>query len=217
MQIRSFQRDGDEGDWHATIIQQHFCSRGQRLRALFLMLSGGLLCAPLLMIATDAPALDHAARLLVEASASSLALLLMAVMGSAAIASGLHTLLRPALRDRQIEISAGTVSVNERIGRAQRRWHEPLAAYRGVRHRVITTSSGPAHNLVLEHPMRDRSVVIANAPHLAAGAIATASKVLNLPVLSEAHTKTPILSKGPMPFWSGLKAQHQRLERSAGI
>jgi hypothetical protein len=65
---------------------------------------------------------------------------------------------------RIIFIDAETVHVTESTAFGSRSWTEPLKAYRGLVHHVRASLSGIRHELILVHPKRDRSVLVAIAP-----------------------------------------------------
>lgn len=67
-------------------------------------------------------------------------------------------------RRRTVDIDERGVTVVEHTLIGSRRWHEPLRSYRGVAHHVRTSLSGVRHELILAHPERDRTVLVAIAP-----------------------------------------------------
>ncbi len=67
---------------------------------------------------------------------------------------------------RVLTIDATTVIVDETNLFGRRRWSEPLASYRGLTHHVRSSLSGLRHELVLVHPDRARSLLVAAAEHM---------------------------------------------------
>ena len=70
-------------------------------------------------------------------------------------------LVSRAVHSGEIEIDDRLVRVSETGYLTRRSFAEPLAAYRGIAHRIRTTLSGVEHELVLVHPDARRDVVIA--------------------------------------------------------
>lgn len=65
---------------------------------------------------------------------------------------------------RMVEIDPTTVTLTERTRFATRTWQVPLASYAGVAHHVRASLSGTRHELILVHPERAKSVLLALSP-----------------------------------------------------
>lgn len=68
-------------------------------------------------------------------------------------------------RRRIIVIDLQEVSVTDKGMFKTRTWRRPLASYVGLAHHVRTTHSRLRHELILAHPCRKDSVLLALAPH----------------------------------------------------
>jgi hypothetical protein len=69
-------------------------------------------------------------------------------------------------RMRTVKIDAGALEVSDTGLFKHHTWHEPVAAFSGIAHHIRTSLSGVRHELVLVHPDRDKSVLLAIAPRL---------------------------------------------------
>ncbi len=69
-------------------------------------------------------------------------------------------------RSRSVRIGDGRVRVIEEGLFGCRIWEEPVARYTGLAHHVRTSLSGTRHELILTHPDRERSILIAAAPNI---------------------------------------------------
>jgi hypothetical protein len=78
----------------------------------------------------------------------------------------IYRLLDTLTRSRVIEIASGRVSVADRsFGRASV-WSAPVADFLGLAPYLRASLSGVRHELILVHPDRERSVLVAMAPRL---------------------------------------------------
>jgi hypothetical protein len=78
----------------------------------------------------------------------------------------IYRLIDTLTRSRSIEISDGRVTVVDRAFGRQTSWSAPLGDFLGVAPYLRASHSGVRHELILVHPDRRRSVVIAMAPRL---------------------------------------------------
>jgi hypothetical protein len=67
---------------------------------------------------------------------------------------------------RTVEIDATAVKVTERGRLRARSWLAPLASYTGVAHHLRASLSGTRHELILVHPERAKSVLLALADRM---------------------------------------------------
>lgn len=81
---------------------------------------------------------------------------------------------------RFIEIDRRTVTVIEKNLVRTTTWVEPLSAYSGIAHNVRASLSGVRHELVLVHPDRERSVLVAMAPRLTQAEIDAVTRAFGL-------------------------------------
>ncbi|MCU0955410.1 MAG: hypothetical protein MUC37_12580 [Hyphomicrobium sp.] len=78
----------------------------------------------------------------------------------------IYRLLDALTRSRSIEIAGGRVSVADRAFGKVSSWDAPLTEFLGVAPFLRATHSGVRHELILVHPERQRSLLIAMAPRL---------------------------------------------------
>jgi len=67
---------------------------------------------------------------------------------------------------REVTMTENSVHVLERHPYGASAWTEPLSAYRGLAHHIRTSVSGTRHELILVHPQRRRSVLLAFADRI---------------------------------------------------
>ncbi len=177
--------DGSLEQWdQRLILRQRFSQRGRRLRALVLSTAGVAILVPFGAVAMTGGALDQAAKILAHNPMALPQLGLLFAIGLFATVRGILDFIRPGLKSRNVTIDANTANVEEFIGGRRRRWQEPVNAYRGLRHRVFTTSSGAMHALILEHEDTARSVHLKCGAPISDQAISAAASCLGLPVLA---------------------------------
>jgi hypothetical protein len=78
----------------------------------------------------------------------------------------IYRLLDALTRSRAIEITDGRVWVSDRAFGRVSSWNAPLTEFLGVAPFLRATHSGVRHELILVHPDRQRSLLIAMAPRL---------------------------------------------------
>lgn len=87
-------------------------------------------------------------------------------------------------RRRTVTISAGLVAVTEDGPLGRTLWSEPVDRYLGIAHHIRSSVSGNRHELILVHPDRRRSVLLAAAARITQAetdAAAFALAVVELP------------------------------------
>ncbi|MDX2309540.1 MAG: hypothetical protein NW216_14970 [Hyphomicrobium sp.] len=103
-------------------------------------------------------------------------------------------------RSRTVEIAGRTVAVTDRVFGRAKTWRGTLGSFDGIAHNVRTSLGGVRHELILVHPERERSVLIAIAPRLTEAEINLATVVLGLPRMPAAallgRTARRVVSKG---------------------
>lgn len=195
MRIRTMERlvgEGAEAEGRI-VLRQEFSHASNRMRACMLTAVGALLCTPIAMLLTNEEARSHFA---VLAPLPAIQLILVALMGLAAIAFGLTQLFRPAVRQRVVELRDVEAVVDEKVGRKSQQWREPFSGYRGIRHRVSTTSEGARHSMLLEHRRSKYTLLIAYETHLGNQAMVDAAQRFDLPVLGpESLTREGFLNR----------------------
>ena len=78
----------------------------------------------------------------------------------------IYRLLNTLTRSRAVEIADGRVTVMDRRLGGETTWSAPLSEFLGVAPYLRASLSGVRHELILVHPERARSVMIAMAPRL---------------------------------------------------
>lgn len=78
----------------------------------------------------------------------------------------IYRLLDALTRSRSIEITGGRVKVEDRVFGRVFSWNAPLTEFLGIAAFLRATHSGVRHELILVHPDRHRSILIAMAPRL---------------------------------------------------
>jgi hypothetical protein len=78
----------------------------------------------------------------------------------------IYRLLDALTRSRTIEISGGRVTVADRAFGKVASWSAPLPEFLGIAPFLRAKHSGVRHELILVHPDRQRSLLIAMAPRL---------------------------------------------------
>ena len=185
MRICSFEtRGGDAtaGDGSVVLLQE-FSHGHRRVRAFAMAFCGGLLCLPFALVLASAAARARLADLAISDPIAVAQLGIVLAIALATLYFGLTELNQPAVRKRVIRINDDQVIVEDTVRGRERRWQEPVRSYHGIRHRVLTTSAGTIHTLMLEHPHPARSLHIAYETHIANQAIVHAAGHYKLPIL----------------------------------
>lgn len=185
----------------AFVLEQEFSHARRRLRAAVLVTGGGLGCLPFVLVLGDAGARGRVGELMSGDPLAMLQLGIALALALAALVFGALELAQPAIRKRLIRIDKNQVIVDDTARGGQRRWQEPMESYRGIRHRVHTTSAGTIHTLVLEHARSARSLHIAYETHIANQAIVEAASRFDLPVLHAGDSDNGAHGMNAIPAW----------------
>lgn len=92
----------------------------------------------------------------------------------------IYRLLDTLTRSRSIEIASGRVTVEDRAFGQVSSWSAPVADFLGLAPYLRASLSGVRHELILVHPDRERSVLIAMAPRLMQSEVDLAAASLGL-------------------------------------
>lgn len=185
----------------AFVLRQEFSHARRRLRAGVLVAGGGLGCLPFALLLGDPGARSRIAELAVGDPMALAQLGIALALACAAVLFGAFELTQPMVRKRLIRIANQQVIVDDTARGGCRRWQEPMHAYRGIRHRVHTTSSGTIHTLMLEHAHAARSLHIAYETHIANQAIVEAASRFDLPVLHAGDRGNGADGAHAIPAW----------------
>lgn len=115
-----------------------------------------------------------------------------------------HLLRRLASR-RTIRLEAHRVTVAEQHLAGSRTWTEPMQAYCGIAHFIRTSVSGTRHELILVHPERERSVLIAIADRITKPEVEQMARLLGLPEIParDLYAGRPPVSSADAPVLAG--------------
>lgn len=148
-----------------------------------LVLVAAALLSPFYMIATTALA-DQALR---DAVSTRPLAILQILTGLAfwlvLLGFPIYRLLNTLTRSRTIEVAGGRVTVVDRAFGEETTWSAPMSEFLGVAPFLRASLSGVRHELVLVHPDRARSLMIAMAPRLMQSEVDHVSAALGLPEL----------------------------------
>lgn len=84
---------------------------------------------------------------------------------------------------RSVRIADGTVTVAEQGAFGSAVWTEPLAKYIGLAHHIRASLSGARHEIVLVHPDRNRSILLAFDMQVRESELQAMAAQLELPVV----------------------------------
>lgn len=159
-------------------------SRVGAIGTLAFVAPGGLaLLAPFAMLG-HALATDIGVRqTLVERPASATLLAVGLVVWCALLALPLQRSLAGLARFRRVAIANGRVTVEDRGLTGSQTWSEPIGGYVGLMHLVRTNLSSSRHELVLVHPDRARTVLVAVADQISEQQIGATAALLGTRVL----------------------------------
>jgi len=131
-----------------------------------LLFVAAVLLSPFYMIATTALA-DQALRDAVSTRPmASLQILTGLAFWLVLLGFPIYRLLNTVTRSRTIEFDEGRVTVTDRAFGGMQSWSAPVSEFLGVAPYLRASLSGVRHELVLVHPDRTRSLLIAMAPRL---------------------------------------------------
>ncbi|MBA4132834.1 MAG: hypothetical protein C0519_15595 [Hyphomicrobium sp.] len=149
-----------------------------------LMLFAAALLSPFYMIATTALA-DQALRDAVSTRPiASLQILTGLAFWLVLLGFPIYRLLNTLTRSRTIEIADGRVTVVDQAFGHATSWSAPMTEFLGIAPYLRASLSGVRHELVLVHPDRSRSLLIAMAPRLMQSELDQVASALGLPELA---------------------------------
>lgn len=165
-------------------IEQLPARRSTGVLLALLLLFGAVLLSPFYMIATAALA-DQALRDAVSTRPlASLQILTGLAFWLVLLGFPIYRLLNALTRSRTIELADGCVTVVDRAFGDAKSWSAPVTEFLGVAPYLRASLSGVRHELVLVHPDRARSVLIAMAPRLMQSEVDQVALALGLPELA---------------------------------
>jgi hypothetical protein len=105
----------------------------------------------------------------------------------------IYRLIDTLTRSRIIEIAAGSVTVTDRAFGGTKVWTAPLETFLGLAPYLRASLSGVRHELILVHPDRRRSLLIAMAPRLLQSDVDQIAAFFHLRELApQAFRRTPV-------------------------
>lgn len=183
MRIVAIETLAGDSDGDHVVLRQRFSSSGRRLRDAVLLAAGLLLAMPITAILADDVARQHVGDLAISNPRAVVLLALCAIVAGAMAAIGAIGLARHDPHQRTVAIDPDGVIVEDIIGRRAARWREAIGDFRGLRHRVSTTSEGVRHVLMLEHDQPTRTIHLACEPYISQGHVVQMADRFGLPVL----------------------------------
>ncbi len=143
----------------------------------------GIAVASLIFLfeAVSAPA---ARTLLVQHPALGLEILAAIVFWLYLTALPVRRLIYRMTSARTVEMDPDTVTVNERGPLRTLTWSAPLASYAGLAHHLRASLSGTRHELILVHPEKNKSVLLAVAASLPQSEVDRVAELLGQPEVS---------------------------------
>lgn len=103
------------------------------------------------------------------------------------------------VRRRVVTVSPGWVESEDTGLAGARAWREPLANYEGIVHHVRASLSGVRHEVILVHPLPERSILLALAPRFAEGDVARICDLLGLPEIPARRLYRTVVSQDSAP------------------
>lgn len=125
-----------------------------------------LILVPFVMLAGHLAAHVEARDALVAHPAAALQIALGMSLVTILVGWPLRALVDRAGGERIVEIDDSDVTVTDLGALRRRTWRMPLKEFLGLTHHVRTTHSGPRHELILVHPNRRRSILVALADRM---------------------------------------------------
>jgi uncharacterized membrane protein len=167
----------------AITIEQLPARRTTGILLAALVLVAAVLLSPFYLIATAALA-DQALRDAVSTRPLAVTQILAGLaFWLVLLGFPIYRLLNTLTRSRTIEVADGRVTVVDRAFGTQTSWTAPMSEFLGVAPFLRASLSGVRHELVLVHPDRARSLLIAMAPRLMQSEVDHVSGALGLPEL----------------------------------
>ncbi len=96
-------------------------------------------------------------------------------------------------KNRTVQIANGMIDVSDTGLLGTRDWQAPLTSFSGIAHHVRASRSGVRHELILVHPDRRQSVLLAMADRMHQSQVDQAVHMLGLPEIppSSVYRRTP--------------------------
>ena len=153
------------------------------LKAGILVAASVALLAPFGLLATTKAAHGAVLKIAETQPSAFLQLLLTLLLATIALLWSFKALLQMPPVLQRVRIHQGRVMCRDRTWYGERTWEQPLAAYRGLRHRVTTTSDGLRHELIMEHPCPRFGVLLHHGAKISENEVAEMARVLALRAL----------------------------------
>jgi hypothetical protein len=96
----------------------------------------------------------------------------------------IYRLLDTLTRSRSIEIAGGKITVRDRVFGRTSSWNAAVSEFLGVAPYLRASLSGVRHELILIHPERQRSILVAMAPRLMQSEVDQVASALGLKELA---------------------------------
>lgn len=96
----------------------------------------------------------------------------------------IYRLLDTLTRSRSIEIASGSVTVEDRAFGRSNVWSAPISSFLGLAPFLRASVAGVRHELILVHPNRERSLLVAMAPRLMQSEVDQVASTLGLKELA---------------------------------
>ncbi len=183
MRIEAIETLSGDSDGEHVVLRQRFSSSTRRLRDAVILGAGLMLAMPIATVLADDMARQHFAEMAVSNPRAVVLLVACGLIASAAIAIGAISLARQDPHQRTVAIDPDGVIVEDLIGGRAQRWREAISDFRGIRHRVWTTSQGVRHVLMLEHDQPGRTIHLACEPYISQANVVQTADRFGLPVL----------------------------------
>lgn len=183
MRIDSIETLAGALDGDHVVLRQSFSSSARRLRDSVIMACGIILALPIAAILANAGGRQLIGEMIVSNPTAILLLGISGLIALIAVVSGALCLSRSDISQRTVAIDPDGVIVEEIIRGRALRWREAMSGYRGIRHKVATTSGGARHVLMLEHDMPARTIHLACEPYISEAHVVEAANRFGLPVL----------------------------------
>ena len=141
------------------------------------------LLSPFLLLADHLIAEPTSRQALMERPVSTAQLVIGLAFWAVLFAWPLKRLVARFARSREIAIAGGMVEVVDRGVLGRRTWCEPVASYCGVVHVVRSSVSGSRHEVLMLHPKRRHSVLVAACDRISEGDVRDIAALFSLPVI----------------------------------
>src|SRR6056297_195959 len=183
MRIRSIEPLAESGSGNELMVEQRFSNGSRQIRGLLILISGLLLSIPFAFIAADAGGRQAAVALAHDNPLAVTQLAIVTLLALTTTLIGSRLIFSKAVRQRTIRIDQNRAVVEDLSRGGAEVWSEPLSSFRGIRHRVITTSEGAVHTLRLEHSLPQRTLLLVYQSNIDDQTVAVTADRLGVPVL----------------------------------